>query len=72
MDLETGLAMLRLLLERRWSLCGAFLRYLGQSRHRVVNRDQWNNILDFSRVVGADLSNYDENGACEYPGSACL
>lgn len=63
MDMETGLAMLRLLLEGRWSLSGALLRYLGQSRHRVVNRDQWNSILDFSRAVTADLANYDENGA---------
>ena len=66
MDIETGLAMLRLLLEGRWALCGPFLRYLTQSRYRVVNRDQWNNILDFSRVVDADLSSYDENAACEY------
>ncbi|XP_037070058.1 DCN1-like protein 4 isoform X2 [Pollicipes pollicipes] len=63
MDLETALAMLKLLLEPRWPACAAFLRFLTQSKHRVVNKDQWNNILEFSRVISPDLSNYDENGA---------
>jgi len=63
MDLETGMAMVRLLLAGRWPLCESFLQFLGCSRHRVVNRDQWNNILEFSRTIAPDLANYDENGA---------
>lgn len=30
-----------------------------------MNKDQWYNVLEFSRTVNADLSNYDEDGACE-------
>ncbi|XP_043223304.1 DCN1-like protein 4 [Amphibalanus amphitrite] len=63
MELDTAIAMLRVLLQDRWPLCAVFLRFLAQGRYRVVNRDQWNNILDFSRVVAPDLSGYDENGA---------
>jgi len=35
-----------------------------QSKYKVINRDQWCNVLEFSRMVAADLSNYDEDGAC--------
>ncbi|KAJ7320128.1 hypothetical protein JRQ81_019639 [Phrynocephalus forsythii] len=34
-----------------------------QSKYRVINKDQWYNVLEFSRTVHADLSNYDEDGA---------
>lgn len=37
-----------------------------QSKYRVMNKDQWYNVLEFSRTVHADLSNYDEDGACKY------
>lgn len=36
-----------------------------QSKYRVMNKDQWYNVLEFSRTVHADLSNYDEDGACK-------
>lgn len=34
------------------------------SQYKVVNRDQWMNILEFSHSVSPDLSDYDMNGAC--------
>lgn len=43
-----------------------FLIFLQQSKYKVINKDQWYNVLEFSRTVHADLSNYDEDGACEY------
>jgi hypothetical protein len=36
-----------------------------QSKYKVINKDQWCNILEFSRLVSVDLSNYDEDGACK-------
>lgn len=30
-----------------------------------MNKDQWYNVLEFSRTVNSDLSNYDEDGACK-------
>nr|CAG4643715.1 EOG090X00X3 [Lepidurus arcticus] len=40
-----------------------FLEFLEKSRYRVINKDQWVNILEFSRSVNEDLSNYDADGA---------
>lgn len=40
-----------------------FDQFLEQSKYKVMNKDQWCNVLEFSRSVSADLSNYDEDGA---------
>uniref|UniRef100_A0A3B3RLF7 DCN1-like protein n=1 Tax=Paramormyrops kingsleyae TaxID=1676925 RepID=A0A3B3RLF7_9TELE len=34
-----------------------------QSKYKVMNKDQWCNVLEFSRTINLDLSNYDEDGA---------
>lgn len=31
-----------------------------------MNKDQWCNVLEFSRLIKPDLSNYDEDGACMF------
>ena len=36
-----------------------------QSKYKVINRDQWCNVLEFSRLIHPDLNNYDEDGACK-------
>ncbi|KAK7807958.1 hypothetical protein U0070_003030 [Myodes glareolus] len=36
---------------------------LEQSKYKVINKDQWCNVLEFSRTISLDLSNYDEDGA---------
>jgi len=63
MDIETAQAMLRLLLGKQWPLHKHFDAFLSQSKYKVINKDQWCNVLEFSRSVNADLSNYDEDGA---------
>lgn len=63
MDMETARAMLQLLLGRQWSLYGQFNNFLEQSKYKVINKDQWCNILEFSRSIHSDLSNYDVDGA---------
>ncbi|KAK6172724.1 DCN1-like protein 4 [Patella vulgata] len=63
MDIDTAKAMLSLALGKHWSLYGSFHQFLEQSKYKVINKDQWCNILEFSRSVAADLSNYDEDGA---------
>ncbi|KAK3100455.1 hypothetical protein FSP39_020327 [Pinctada imbricata] len=63
MDIETAKAMLALLLGKHWSLFPSFNMYLEQSKYKVINKDQWCNILEFSRSIMSDLSNYDEDGA---------
>jgi len=62
-DLETAKAMLQLLLGTRWSLYAYFHQFLEQSKYKVLNKDQWCNVYEFSRSISADLTNYDEDGA---------
>lgn len=54
------------------SVVQIFISYFPQqSKYRVMNKDQWYNVLEFSRTVHADLSNYDEDGACKYIMHSC-
>nr|CAG4650472.1 EOG090X0DAO [Sida crystallina] len=63
LDIETAKAMLGLVLGRQWVLLPSFSQFLDQSRYRVLNKDQWCNVLEFSRAVNPDLKNYDVDGA---------
>ncbi|XP_011310289.1 DCN1-like protein 5 isoform X1 [Fopius arisanus] len=63
MDMETARVMLQLLLGRHWPLFSQFAQFLDQSKYKVINKDQWCNILEFSRTINNDLSNYDLDGA---------
>lgn len=66
MDIETAKAMLHLLLSKQWPLYIEFAQFLQQSKYKVINKDQWCNILEFSRTIMNDLSNYDVDGACKF------
>lgn len=63
MDIETASAMLSLLLAEKWELFPFFETFLRESKYKVINKDQWCNVLEFSKSVNHDLSNYDEDGA---------
>lgn len=64
MDIETARAMLALLLSKSWPLYPEFEEFLQQPKApRVINKDQWNNIYEFSRTINLDLSNYSIDGA---------
>lgn len=65
MDMETARVMLQLLLGKHWPLFTQFAQFLDQSKYKVINKDQWCNILEFSRTINHDLSNYDLDGACK-------
>lgn len=65
MDIDTAKAMLQLLLGKHWTLFGQFNNFLEHSKYKVINKDQWCNILEFSRTIVNDLSNYDVDGACK-------
>uniref|UniRef100_A0A8C1QGM1 DCN1-like protein n=2 Tax=Cyprinus carpio TaxID=7962 RepID=A0A8C1QGM1_CYPCA len=68
LDMDTAKSMLALLLGRTWPLFPVFHQFLEQSKYKVMNKDQWYNVLEFSRTVNTDLSNYDEDGACKCDG----
>ncbi|XP_055925161.1 DCN1-like protein 5 isoform X1 [Argiope bruennichi] len=63
MDIDTAKAMLQLLLGRLWPMYSMFHQFLEQSKYKVINKDQWCNVLEFSRTIKPDLCNYDEDGA---------
>ncbi|XP_070504522.1 DCN1-like protein 4 [Chironomus tepperi] len=64
MDIETAKAMLSLLLCKSWPLFPDFAEFLEQPKApRVINKDQWNNIFEFSRTINTDLTNYSIDGA---------
>lgn len=63
LDLNTAKCMLGLLLGKSWPLFPVFNQFLEQSKYKVINKDQWCNVLEFSRTINLDLSNYDEDGA---------
>ncbi|XP_028320799.1 DCN1-like protein 5 [Gouania willdenowi] len=63
LDMDTAKAMLSLLLSRTWPLFPLFYQFLEQSKYKGLNKDQWFNVLEFSRTIKPDLSNYDEDGA---------
>ncbi|KAM3831667.1 DCN1-like protein 4 isoform 5-T5 [Vipera latastei] len=64
LDINTAKCMLGLLLGKTWPLFPVFHQFLEQSKYKVINKDQWCNVLEFSRSINLDLSNYDEDGAC--------
>ncbi|KAM4627755.1 DCN1-like protein 5 [Polymixia lowei] len=63
LDMDTATTMLALLLGRTWPLFPVFQQFLEQSKYKGMNKDQWYNVLEFSRTIDVDLSNYDEDGA---------
>lgn len=64
MDIETAKAMLSLLLSKTWPLFAEFDEFLQEPKSpRVINKDQWINIYEFSRTINLDLSNYSIDGA---------
>lgn len=68
-DLETAQEMLELLFEsqRETSFVKEFNRFLQiQSEYKAINKDQWNNFLDFCFSTTPDLSDYDMTGSCKF------
>lgn len=65
MDVETSKAMLQVLLAKHWPLLPHFKNFLDNTKYKVINKDQWCNILEFCRTVSPDLNNYDVDGACK-------
>jgi DCN1-like protein 4/5 len=64
LDLVTADGMLDLLMGNRFPHTEKLRQFLKeQTSYKSVNLDQWMNILEFSRTIKGDLSNYDENGA---------
>ncbi|XP_061631221.1 LOW QUALITY PROTEIN: DCN1-like protein 5 [Phyllopteryx taeniolatus] len=64
-DMDMAKCMLTLLLGRTWTLFPVFLQFLELSKYKAVNKDQGYKVLEFSRTICTDRTNYDEDVACE-------
>jgi hypothetical protein len=49
-----------------------FLQFLEACAHQRITLDQWDSFLQFNAVVKEDLSNLEEDGACERIESCCF
>ena len=63
MRTESALACWRLVLTGRFRLLDPWLDFVARSRRPVVTEDTWRQVLDFSRTIHEDLTNFDANGA---------
>jgi DCN1-like protein 1/2 len=60
---DTALALWQLLLPARWPAGEAWCAFVAGAGLKTVTADTWSQLLEFSRTVKADLSNYDPEGA---------
>ena len=61
--LETALRGWQFVLRGRFRLLDAWLGFCARQRRPVVTEDTWRQVLDFSRTIHEDLTNYDASGA---------
>ena len=53
LEMDTGKAMLQLLLVHVWCITPAYVQFLEQSNYKIINRDQWNSLLEFIRTFSS-------------------
>jgi DCN1-like protein 1/2 len=59
LSVETALLLWPLLLEGRFRLLDRWCAFVAATRRLGITEDTWRQVLDFSRLVHEDLSNYD-------------
>ena len=62
---DVALALWSLLLPVRWKAAAEWSAFLAELKPplKVVSKDTWMQLLEFSRSIKADFSNYDDEGA---------
>ncbi|KAL0080657.1 potentiating neddylation domain-containing protein [Phycomyces blakesleeanus] len=64
MDVETATALWQILLQDKYPHISSFLEFLQEVKPvKVINKDQWSNILEFVKTVPVDLSTYDDSSS---------
>lgn len=68
LQLDTAVAMWQLLFceDRAWPFIDDWCEFLQKLHNRAISRDTWTQLLDFSRTVKPDFSNFDSAGAWPY------
>mmetsp|Transcript_9939 Transcript_9939/g.11524 ORF Transcript_9939/g.11524 Transcript_9939/m.11524 type:complete len:249 (+) Transcript_9939:357-1103(+) len=62
--LDTAIGMWKLLFEgRSWPLMDDWCTFIAERHRKAVSKDTWVQLLDFTKAIKPDLSNYDPEGA---------
>jgi len=63
LELDVATELWRLSLKDRFRFLELWIIFLQEHNTKAITRDTWNLLLDFSKQVNADMSNYDSDGA---------
>ncbi|KAK9814215.1 hypothetical protein WJX72_002410 [[Myrmecia] bisecta] len=67
-QLDTALAVWRLLFAgRQWPLLDDWCEFLVKHHNRAISRDTWLQLLDFTKQIKPDMSNFDGDGMSAWP-----
>ncbi|KAJ6843398.1 DCN1-like protein 2 [Iris pallida] len=65
--LETAIGMWQLLFaEKQWPLIDHWCQFLQARHNKAISRDTWSQLLEFTKTIDPQLSNYDAEGAWPY------
>jgi DCN1-like protein 1/2 len=63
MEVEMACELWSVIFKERFKLLDLWIRFIKEQGVKGISKDQWNLLLEFSRTVKPDLSNYDSEGA---------
>ncbi|KAG2200834.1 hypothetical protein INT47_001365, partial [Mucor saturninus] len=64
MDVETAIAFWQIMLQDKYPIVKSFIQFLQEAHPvKVINKDQWSNMLYFCQSVPEDLRNYDNTSS---------
>lgn len=66
LDKDGAIGLLDILMKKTHPIAQKFLAFLKQSERKVINRDQWKNLISFFTSLEKG-EQYDASGACNPP-----